>query len=78
MAKLLTKITKQKTIPKPCVVKAVAFTEPNGGGGKYIITQHEIKGNFDLWKCYEDGYERISTSGNPLEFDELIPYAEET
>lgn len=36
MAKLLTKITKQKTIPKPCVVKAVAFTEPNGGGGQAL------------------------------------------
>lgn len=74
MAKLLTKTIQQKQLPKASVVKVTCFTKPNGGGDQYLITQNEIKGNFDLWKCCEDGYEKVATGDNPIEFNQFIPY----
>lgn len=67
MAKALSKIV--KTIPN---------TE-NGSivdcmNGKYLITQNPLKEQFTLWKCLKDGFERIKTSDNPLDFDKIIPW----
>ena len=50
------------------------FTKPNESGDKYLITQNPLKAQFTLWKCLENGFERISTSNNPLGFDDKIPY----
>jgi len=63
------------------IVKSIPSTE-NGTGvdcmnGKYLITQNPLKEQFTLWKCLEDeggGFERISTSKNPLDFDKIIPW----
>ena len=54
--------------------RIVCFTKANESGDKYIISQNPLKGQFTLWKCLEDGFERIATSDNPREFDEVIPY----
>lgn len=50
------------------------YTKPNKSGDKYIISQNPIKMQFTLWKCVDDGFEKIKTSNNPLEFNDLIPY----
>lgn len=50
------------------------FTKPNQSGDKYIISHNPLKMQFTLWKCLEDGFEKVATSDNPLEFDEIIPY----
>ena len=63
-----------KTIPSTEVSKVSCFTRPNSSGDEYIITQNQLKQQFTLWKCVEDGFERISTSNNPLDFDEVITY----
>ena len=52
----------------------MCFTKPNESGDKYIITMNQLKIQFTLWKCTNDGFERVKTSDNPLEFDDLIPY----
>lgn len=54
--------------------RTVCFTKTNESGDKYIISQNPLKGQFTLWKCLEDGFEKVATSYNPLEFDEIIPY----
>ena len=45
--------------------------------GKYLITQNPLKEQFILWKCSEDGFERIKTSDSPLDFDKIIPWNNE-
>lgn len=62
------------------IVKTIPSSE-NGVGvdcmnGKYLITQNPLKAQFTLWKRLEDGFERIKTSENPLDFDEIIPWNE--
>lgn len=42
--------------------------------GKFLITQCPEKERFTLWKIYKEGYEKISTSSSPLDFDEIIPW----
>ena len=42
--------------------------------GKYLITYNHLKEQSTLWKCLEDGFEKIKTSENPLEFDKIIPW----
>ena len=42
--------------------------------GEYLITQNPLKEQFTLWKCVDDGFERIKTSDNPLDFDKVIPW----
>ena len=42
--------------------------------GKYLITNNPIEERFTLWKCLDDGFERIKTSDNPLDFDKVIPW----
>lgn len=60
------------------VIKAIPSSE-NGVGveclnGKYLITQNPLKEQFTLWKCLDDGFERVKTSENPLDFDKIIPW----
>lgn len=60
-------------------VKSIPNSE-NGVGveclnGEYLITQNPLKEQFTLWKCLDDGFERIKTSDNPLEFDKIIPWS---
>lgn len=60
------------------VVKAIPSSE-NGVGveclnGEYLITQNPLKEQFTLWKCLDDGFEKIKTSDNPLDFDKIIPW----
>ena len=52
----------------------VCYTKPNESGDKYIISQNPLKEQFTLWKCIEDGFEKISTSKNPLSFYDVIPF----
>ena len=52
----------------------LCYTRPDKTGDKYVISQNPLKMQFTLWKCVEDGYEKIATSNNPLDFDEIIPY----
>lgn len=63
-----------KAIPNSEINKVMCFTKPNESGNKYIITMNQLKIQFTLWKCTNDGFERVKTSDNPLEFDDLIPY----
>ena len=63
------------------IVKSVPNTETGTrtscrteSGDKYLITQNPLKEQFTLWKIYEDGFERISTSDSPLDFDSIIPW----
>lgn len=42
--------------------------------GKYLITENHLKEQFTLWECLDDGFEKIKTSDNPLEFDKLIDW----
>lgn len=44
--------------------------------GKYLITNNPLKEQFTLWKYLEDGFEKIKTSDNPLDFDKIIPWNE--
>ena len=63
-----------KTIPTQEVQKVTCFTKPNESGDKYIITLNPLKVQFTLWKCVKDGFEKISTSDNPLDLNKKIPY----
>ena len=61
------------------IVKDIPSSETGRGalcrtrsGDDYVISQNPLKMQFTLWKCIEDGYEKISTSNNPLKFYELI------
>lgn len=62
-------------------VKAIPSSETGSRvtclNGKYLITQNPLEGRFTLWKCLEDGFERIKTSNNPLDFDKIIPWSNE-
>lgn len=73
MARTSSKIV--KTIPaSETGVKTVCFTKPNSSGDKYLITQNPLKAQFTLWKCLGDGFEKIKTSDNPTDFDDVVPY----
>lgn len=73
MAKTSSKIV--KAIPtSETGSRTTCFTKPDGSGDKYLITECPLKEQFTLWKCIEDGFEKIKTSDNPLDFDDLIPY----
>ena len=63
-----------KTIPNSEIEKATCFTKSNGLGDKYLITECPLKEQFTLWKCVEDGFEKIKTSNSPLDFDDVIPW----
>ena len=72
MARTSSKIV--KAIPNSEIEKATCFTKPNSLGDKYLITECTLKAQFTLWKCIEDGFEKIKTSDNPLDFDDVIPW----
>jgi hypothetical protein len=62
------------------IVKAIPSSETGsrttcvGSNCEYIITQNPLKAQFTLWKCLEDGFEKIDTSDSPLDFDDVIPW----
>lgn len=60
------------------IVKAIPSSETGTRvsclNGKYLITQNPLKEQFTLWKCLDDGFERIKSSENPLDFDKIIPW----
>lgn len=62
------------------IVKAIPSSETGSrttcasSEGEYIITQNPLKAQFTLWKCLEDGFEKIDTSDSPLDFDDVIPW----
>ena len=62
------------------IVKTIPASETGSRttclNGKYLITQNPLKEQLTLWKCLEDGFERIKTSDNPLDFDKIIPWNE--
>lgn len=73
MARVSSKIV--KTIPaSETGSRTTCFTKSNGLGDKYLITENPLKAQYTLWKCIEDGFERMKTSNNPLDFDDAIPY----
>lgn len=72
MARAASKIV--KTIPNSEIEKETCFTKSNSSGDEYLITENPLKGQFTLWKCLEDGFERIKTSDSPLDFDDIIPW----
>ena len=73
MAKTTSKVI--KSIPSSETgSRTTCFTNPNGCGDKYLITQNPLKNQFTLWECLEDGYEKMSTSVSPLALDNKIPY----
>lgn len=43
-------------------------------GQEYLISQCPEKQRFTLWKKCDEGFEKISTSKSPLDFDEIIPW----
>ena len=43
-------------------------------GDLYFISQEIHEGTFRLWHQVPDGYELISESDSPLDFDDLIPW----
>ena len=57
-----------KTIPSSEVEKV------DCANGKYIITENHLKEQFTLWKRLENGFEKITTSSSPLDFDDIIPW----
>lgn len=73
MARTSSKVV--KTIPSSETgSRTTCFTKPDKSGDKYVITQNPLKMQFTLWKCIDDGFEKIKTSNNPLDLYELIPY----
>lgn len=71
--------TAKKTESK--IVKTIPSSETGAGvsclaksGDRYLITQNPLKEQFTLWKCLDDGFEKIKTSSNPLEFDNMVPW----
>lgn len=73
MARTSSKIV--KSIPSSEIgTRTTCYTKPNESGEKYLITENPLKNQFTLWKCIEDGFEKIATSDNPRDFDSKIPY----
>lgn len=68
MARTASKVV--KTIPSSEVGKVDCLSKND----KYIITENPLKEQFTLWKCLDDGFEKIKTSCNPLEFDKVIDW----
>lgn len=73
MAKSSSKVV--KSIPSSETgSKAICFTKQNKSGDEYIITENPLKEQYTLWKICEDGFEKISVSDSPLDFDDIIPW----
>ena len=41
-------------------------------GKVYIISNNPLKSKYTLWEVLENGYRRLCSSENPLEFDSII------
>lgn len=66
---------KYKDIPKTeSIPMLTCFTKQHGSGDKYFVTYCMNSDKFSLWKCCDDGFERIKTSDNPLDFTDDIPW----
>ena len=72
MAKTSSKVV--KNIPSSDGIKVTCFTKPNESGDKYVISLNSLKMQFTLWKCIEDGFEKMKSSDSPLDLYELVPY----
>lgn len=70
MARVSTKTKTVKSIPSSETGHGVLCTTKSGD--KYTISQNHSKMQFTLWKHIEDGFEKIATANNPLDFDEII------
>ena len=77
----MARTAKENKEGKSKIVKTIPSSETGTGvdclaksGDRYLITQNPLKEQFTLWKCLEDGFEKIKTSDNPLEFDKIIPW----
>lgn len=73
MARTSTKDAKSK------IIKTIPSSETGkvdclGKNDKYVITENPLKAQFTLWKCLDDGFEKVKTSGNPLDFDKVIDW----
>lgn len=67
MARTSSKIVKNIPSSETGKVKCINLNKD-----EYIISQNSLKMQFTLWKCIEDGFEKISTSNNPSDFDEIV------
>lgn len=70
-----------KKSEQPIIVKAIPSTETGSrttcltkSGKEYLITNNPIKARFTLWRKVDGGYEKMSVSDNPLDFNKVIPY----
>ena len=64
-----------KTIPNSESGSGVeCYTKPNQSGDKYLISQNPTKMQFTLWKYVEDGFEKITTSDNPIDLYKVVPF----
>ena len=77
----MARTAKKNEDTKSKIVKTIPSSETGTGvncltksGDKYIISQNPLKEQFTLWKYLKDGFEKIKTSENPLEFDKIIPW----
>lgn len=74
----MTRTAKKTESSKSKIIKTIPSSETGAGvncaNGKYLITQNPLKEQFTLWKCLDDGFEKIKTSENPLDFDEIIEW----
>ena len=57
-----------KQIPKSDNGHGVLYTKSNGN--IYQISNNPVNKRFTLWKVLNNGYEKISTSDNPLKLYE--------
>ena len=68
---------KENKSSKSKIVKTIPNSETGKvdcANGKYLITENHLKEQFTLWKCLDDGFEKIKTSDNPLDFDDVIDW----
>lgn len=73
MARMVSRIV--KSIPNTETGHIVScHTKQKQSGEEYLITECPEKNRFTLWKVLKDGFERISTSESPLDFDDIIPW----
>jgi hypothetical protein len=62
---------------KPKILKVIPNSEEGKVeclNGQYLITYNNLKEQSTLWKRLEEGFEKIKTSENPLDFDKIIPW----
>ena len=73
----MARTAKESKESKSKIVKTIPNSETGKVeclNGQYVITYNNLKEQFTLWKCLDDGFEKIKTSDNPLEFDKIIPW----